>query len=167
MPHPQKRLQRLRSLCQAGMIAALYITLTLLSSAFGLSGGVVQLRISEALCVLPVLLPAAIPGLTVGCFFANLITGCLWQDILFGTLATLLGAVGAYLLRNAPLWTVPIPTVILNVLLIPPVLAYAYRMEIALPLLMLSVGLGELLSAYLLGLVLLVTLKRYGADRLF
>ncbi len=152
--------KRLLYICQAGLIAALYTVLTLAVGAIGLANGAIQLRISEALCVLPFFTPAAVPGLTIGCLISNLFTGCLWQDVLFGTLATLLGALGARLLRRLPALT-PLPTVLANMFILPPVLAYAYGAEEGLPFLLLTVGLGELLSAYLLGLILLSALRRY------
>ncbi len=146
--------------CQAGLIAAIYTVLTVFVGAFGLANGAVQFRISEALCVLPFFTAAAIPGLTVGCFLSNLFMGCIWQDVLFGTLATLIGAVGAGLLRRLP-WLAPLPTVLSNTLIIPPILSYGYHMEGAIPFLMLTVGIGEILSAYLCGMLLLLTMRRY------
>lgn len=147
--------------CQAGLIAALYTVLTVFVGAFGLASGAIQLRVSEALCILPFFTPAAIPGLTVGCLISNLAMSCLWQDVLFGTLATLLGALGAYFLRQIP-WLTPLPTVLANTLIIPPVLAYAYRAEEGIGFLLFTVGIGEVLSAYVLGLLLLFSLRRYG-----
>ncbi len=155
-------LERIRYVCQAGIVAALYTVLTLLIGAFGLANGAIQLRVSEALCILPVFFPAAIPGLTLGCLISNLFLGALWQDVLFGTLATLIGAVGARLLRKLP-YLAPLPTVLSNTLIIPPVLAFAYHAEGGIPYLMLTVGLGELLSAHLLGILLLLALRRRGA----
>ena len=147
-------------ICQSGLIAALYTVLTVFVGAFGLASGAVQFRVSEALCVLPFFTPAAIPGLTIGCLISNLLTGCLWQDILFGTLATLIGALGARMLKKIP-WLVPLPTVLANTIIVPFVLAYAYHMEGGLPFLILTVGVGEILSAYVLGMVLLLALKKY------
>ena len=152
--------KRIVYVCQSGLIAALYTVLTVFVGAFGLASGAVQFRVSEALCVLPFFTPAAIPGLTIGCLISNLLTGCLWQDILFGTLATLIGALGARMLRKV-FWLVPLPTVVANTVIVPFVLAYAYHMEGGLPFLMLTVGLGEILSAYVLGIVLLLALKKY------
>ncbi|MCM1124540.1 MAG: QueT transporter family protein, partial [Eubacterium sp.] len=83
-------------LAQAAMIAALYIVLTFIANAFGLANHAVQVRFSEALTVLPYFTPAAIPGLYIGCFLSNILTGCALPDILFGSLATLLGALGTY-----------------------------------------------------------------------
>lgn len=111
--------------------------------------------------MLPFFTPAAIPGLAVGCLISNLLTGCIWQDVLFGTLATLIGAIGARWLRRVP-WLVPLPTVAANTVIVPFVLAYAYRFEGGLPYFMLTVGLGEVLSAYICGMVLLYAIKPYG-----
>ena len=152
--------KRIVYICQSGLIAALYTVLTVFVGAFGLASGAVQFRVSEALCVLPFFTPAAIPGLTIGCLISNLLTGCLWQDVLFGTLATLIGALGARMLKKIP-WLVPLPTVLANTIIVPFVLAYAYHMEGGLPFLMLTVGAGEILSAYVLGMVLLLALKKY------
>ena len=153
---------RILYLAQAGLIAALYTVLTLIVSALGLASGVIQIRLSEALCILPIFLPAAIPGLTIGCLISNLITGCIWQDILFGTLATLIGAVGARLLRKIP-WLAPLPTVVANTVIVPFVLAYGYGFEGGVLYFMATVGIGELLSAYLAGMVFYYAIKPYAA----
>lgn len=145
-------------LCQAALIAALYVLLTLLAKVFGLDQGVVQLRFSEALCILPVFLRAAVPGVTLGCFLANLLTGAVWLDLLVGPIATLFGALGTYALRKY-LYLAPLPPIFCNTLMIPFVLCYGYGMEQAIPLMMLTVGLGEVLSVYGLGLLLYKTLK--------
>ena len=82
-----------RSLALSGVIAALYAALSLVSTAMGLGFGTVQLRLSEALCVLPILFPEAVPGLAVGCLVTNLLSPYGAADLIFGTLATLLAAV--------------------------------------------------------------------------
>lgn len=146
---------------QAAMIAALYVVLTIFISSFGLASGDVQVRISEALTILPYFTPAAIPGLTIGCFLSNLFTGCVPLDIIFGTLATLLGALGSYALRRCR-WLVPLPPVIANTIIVPYVLRFAYGMDAAIPYLMISVGTGEIISCYILGLLLLFALERFG-----
>lgn len=153
------RTSRTKALARGGVIAALYVVLTLVSAAFGLSGGVIQLRLSEALTVLPYFLPEAVPALAIGCFLANLVTAAPLWDVVFGSLATLLGAVGARLLRR---WRflVPLPTVLSNGLIIPLVLIYAYGVPDGYLFLLATVTAGELLSAYLLGLVLLLTLEK-------
>ena len=85
---------------QAAMIAALYVVLTYITNLLGLASGTIQVRFSEALCILPVFTPAAIPGLFIGCLISNLITGGIIWDIIFGSIATLLGALGTYFLRK-------------------------------------------------------------------
>jgi uncharacterized membrane protein len=140
-------------LTQSGVIAALYVVLTLVAKAMGLDSGQIQLRLSEALCVLPVFLPAAVPGLTVGCLLANILCGNIFWDVLFGTLATLIGAVGTRLLRKRPLLAL-LPPIAANTVIVPFVLAYAYGLPGGVPLFMLTVGIGEVLSCGVLGRVL-------------
>ncbi len=156
---------RSKHLTQGGLIAAAYVALTLLSSAVGLASGQVQLRLGESLCLLPCLLPAAVPGLTVGCLLANLLCGSPIWDVLFGTLATLLGALGTRLLKDRPRLAV-LPPILTNALIIPQVLARAYGLQAALPLLTLTVALGQALSCGLLGTVVYNTLNKH-KDRLF
>ena len=104
-------------LTQSGVIAALYVVLTLVAKAMGLDSGQIQLRLSEALCVLPVFLPAAVPGLTVGCFLFNIsFAGALPLDPVVGTIATLLAAWGMWLTRRVtveglPVWGLLMPAV--------------------------------------------------------
>ena len=143
-----------------GVIAALYVVLTLVANAFGLASGAIQVRISEALTILPVFTAAAIPGLTVGCVLANLITGCLPWDIVFGSLGTLIGAAGTRLLRKKPLlaW---IPPVISNMAIIPVVLQRVYGVPDAWWYLVLTVGAGEVISCGVLGLLLYHSAKRF------
>ena len=150
-----------RYLTLAAVIAALYVVLTYLSALFGLSGqNLIQVRLSEALCILPYFTPAAVPGVTIGCLIANLLTGAHALDIVFGTLATLLGAVGTRLLRK---WRflAPLPPILANTLIVPFVLRYAYLMtDFAMPILFLTVGLGEILSVGVLGMALLFALQK-------
>ena len=145
--------------CYSAIIAALYVVLTYLSSMLGLSSGAIQLRLSEMLCILPAFTLAAIPGLTLGCLLANMLTGAIWLDVLAGSLATLLGALGTYALRKYK-WIMPLPAVLANALIVPFVLAYGYGVQQAIPLMMLTVGIGELLSAYLLGILLYFALQK-------
>lgn len=145
---------------QASMIAALYVVLTLLANALGLANYAIQIRFSEALTILPFFTPAAIPGLTIGCLLSNLLTGCMPLDILFGSLATLLGAIGTYALRRF-LWAAPIPPILANTLIVPFILAYVYQFDGSVPYFMLTVGIGELLSCGVLGMVLLGILMKY------
>ncbi len=150
---------RVKQLTRASIIAALYVVLTLVSAAFGLSSGAIQLRLSEALTVLPYFLPEAIPGLAIGCFLANLLTTGNILDLIFGTLATLLGAIGARLLRRLR-FLVPLPTVLANAAIIPPVLIFGFGVPEGYPFLLATVTAGEVLSAYVLGMILLVTLEK-------
>ncbi len=151
--------KRVKFICHAAIIAAIYVVLTYLAAAMGLANKAIQVRFSEALCVLPYFTPAAVPGVTVGCLLANFLTGCEPLDILFGTLATLIGAVLARLLRKYK-WLVPLPSVLSNMAIIPPVLMFVYHVPDAYPLLLFTVGLGEVISIYGLGMLLLFALKK-------
>ena len=145
------------------MIAACYVVLTYLTNLFRLANGVIQFRISEALCILPIFLPEAVPGLTIGCLISNIITGCHPCDVVFGSLATLLGALGARLLRGLPtkfLWLASLPTVLANMLIVPPVLILAYGVEDAYLWLVLTVGVGEVVCAGICGTILGYALKK-------
>ncbi len=148
-----------RYLTQGAIIAALYIVLTFIANAFGLANGTIQVRFSEALTILPYFTPAAIPGLTIGCLLSNILTGCTIFDIVFGTLATLIGAIFTYLLRKYK-FLAPIPPIVANVLIIPPVLKIAYGATDALPFLMFTVGLGEVISCGIFGMILLFALNK-------
>lgn len=146
-------------LTQAALIAALYVILTLLSNALGLASMQIQVRFSESLTILPYFTKAAIPGVFVGCLLSNLLAGGALLDIVFGSLATLLGAIFTYLLRKRK-WFAPIPPIISNTLIIPFVLQYAYGIT-PLWLSAVTVCAGEILSAGVLGMLLLFTLKKY------
>ena len=150
-------------IAQAGVIAALYVVLTLFVSAFNLASGAIQVRISEMLCILPYFTPAAIPGLFIGCMLSNLLTGGIIWDVIFGTLATLLAAVGSYLLRRHK-FLVTLPPVISNMLIVPFVLCYGYGLngawmvnekDFSILFYMLTVGAGEVISVCVLGSILL------------
>ena len=145
---------------QAALIAAIYVVLTYFVSAFNLASGAIQVRISEALTILPFFTPAAIPGLAIGCFLSNLLTGCLPMDVLFGSLATFIGAVGSYLVRKHK-WLVPLPPVVANTVIVPYVLAYVYGAEGTIPFFMVTVGIGEVISCYILGSILMNALTPY------
>ena len=150
-----------KKICITAAVAALYVAFTLGARMLGLDSGVIQLRISEMLCVLPIFMPISIIGLTAGCFLSNLLLSGNWLDILIGPLATLIGALGTYALRRWK-WIAPMPAVISNAIIIPFVLAYGYGMEETIPFMMLTVGLGELLSVYGFGSYLILK-----GDRLF
>lgn len=149
----------IRNLCYAALIAALYVALTHLANLFGLANGAIQLRLSEALTILPLLTPAAVPGLTVGCLLANLTTGCLLWDILGGTAATLLGALGTRYLSKSK-WIGPVWPILTNTLIVPFVLQYAYQLPGGYFYFVLTVGIGEILSCGVLGIGLYQVLEK-------
>ena len=150
---------------QAAMIAAIYVVLTIFISAFNLASGAIQVRISEALTILPFFTPAAIPGLFIGCLLSNFMTGCAPYDVLFGSLATLIGAFGTYALRKHK-FLAPIPPIVSNTIIVPFILAFVYQVEDAIPFLMLTVGIGEVISCGILGMLLLLALQKY-AGKIF
>ena len=154
------RNKKVLRITQAAMIAAIYVVLTVFISAFNLASGAIQVRISEALTILPVFTPAAIPGLFLGCLISNLVTGCMPLDVVFGSLATLIGACGTYTLRKHK-WLAPLPPIIANTIIVPFVLRYVYLAEGTIPFFMLTVGIGEVISCYLLGSILHRVLDRY------
>jgi len=148
-----------KSIALGGIVAALYVVLTLLSSAIGLSSGVIQVRFSEALCLLPILFPSAIPGLFIGCLFANLLTGAIIWDVIFGSLATLLGAIGTRLLRKSR-WLAALPPIIANTIIVPFVLTYAYHLNEGFWFMALTICAGEFISCGILGELLFSALKK-------
>ncbi len=153
---------------QAAIIAAMYVVLTLFVGAFNLASGNIQVRISEALCVLPFFTPAAIPGLAIGCFLSNMfLPNVLIFDMIFGSVATLIGAIGTYMLRKYKYLCV-FPPVIANMIIVPLILRYGYgytfvfnNNDWSIPFFMLSVGIGEVISVCGLGSILLRVLNRY------
>ena len=158
-----KKTQTTLYLTRGAIIASLYVALTFLSSLMGLASGAIQLRLSEALTILPVIFPEAIPGLFIGCILANLLTSAAVWDVIFGSLATLIGALGAYLLRRLPMrwiWIATIPTVLANAVIVPFVIIFAYGATDAYGFLFLTVGAGEILSAGVLGTLLYRLLRR-------
>lgn len=144
-----------RFLAEAAVIAALYVVLTLVFAP--ISFGSVQLRVAEALTILPLFTPAAIPGLFAGCLLANIFGGAILWDILFGSLATLVGAALGYKLRNNR-WLVPIPAIVANSLVVPLVLKYGYGVNIPLILQVLYIAAGEFLGCGVLGELLAAAL---------
>ena len=144
-------------LVQAALIAAIYVVLTVVFAPF--SFGEVQVRVAEALTILPVFLPAAVPGLFVGCFLGNMLGGAVLPDIIFGSLATLIGAFGTRALRKAHPFLAPIPPILANTVIVPFVLKYAYTVDLPIPFLRLTVGIGEVVSCGIFGLVLYYALN--------
>lgn len=170
----------LTTLIQAAMIAAVYVVLTLLANALGLANYAVQVRFSEALTVLPFFTPAAVPGLFAGCILSNILTGCMPLDVVFGSLATLIGAFGTYAIgqmsrkayaaakntleprKKLSVYSIlaPLPPILSNTLIVPFILAYVYQFEGSIPYFMLTVGAGEVISCGILGLALLFSLEK-------
>lgn len=142
---------------QAAVIAAIYTVLVMVFSYS--SFGPVQFRVAEALTVLPYFTPAAIPGLAIGCLLSNLLNSADVLDIIFGSLATLIAAVLSYQLRRYKLLA-PIPPIVVNALVVPFILKYAYFEADSIPVMMVSVGVGQLLAAGVIGLVLLFSLDK-------
>ena len=150
--------KKLLFLVYAAMIAAIYVVLIYVFQPISFSN--IQVRIAEALTILPFFTPAAVPGVTIGCLLGNLLTGADIFDIIFGSLATLLGVLGSYGLRKHK-FLVPLPPIIANTIMIPWVLRFAYGEAMSIPFMMLTVGFGEILSCGVLGLMLLSMLNQY------
>lgn len=146
---------------QAAVIGSLYAALTLLLAP--ISYGVMQVRIAEALTVLAMFTPAAIPGLAVGCFFANFLGPNGIFDAFIGTFATVLGALGTYKLRNRFYWA-PLPTVISNAVIIGLMLYYIYGVPFSPLYCIFWVGLGEFIACYAAGLPLARFLQKRRSD---
>jgi len=149
-----------RYITQAAVIAAIYTALSLALAPF--SFGSIQVRVAEALTVLPAIFPSAIPGLFIGCILTNTIGTMLGLsggiiDIVFGSLATLLAAWVTYKLRKYT-FLVPMPPVLVNAVVVGAILYYAFNLPLILT--MLQVGVGQLIACYALGLPLLFIIKK-------
>ena len=147
-----------KTLTRAALIAALYAALTIF--VMPISYGVMQFRVSEALTVLPVFTPAAIPGLFVGCLVANIVSPVGLVDVIIGSAATLLAALLTYLLREHRLLAL-LPPVLTNAILVGTELYYFYNVDFSLPACMFWVGLGEMGACYLLGYPLSLLLDKH------
>ena len=153
-------MKKTRFIAEGALIAALYVILTYVAMMLGLDKGAIQCRLSEALVVLPVFFPSAVPGLFIGCLISNLLTGCALWDVVLGSLATLIAAIFTSKLKNLP-YLAPIPAIIANTVVVPPVLAYVYLVETALPMIAFTVFIGEVISCGVFGTILVYTLKKY------
>lgn len=147
-------------LTRAALIAALYVILTFLSQIFGLASGVIQFRLSEALTCMPLFYKEAIPGLTIGCLLANLMTGCAVWDIIFGSAATLIGAIGTYYIGRKKPVLAPIFPILSNMIIVPFVLQYVYGAPDSYWYLMTTVGIGEIVCCGVLGMLLYKAYKK-------
>ena len=146
---------------ESAIIAALYVALTYLAFSVNLASGPIQVRFSEALAVLTFFTPAAIPGLFIGCLLSNILTGCIIWDIIFGSLATLIGALVSYSLRKVSKWIMPLPNMVSNAIIVPFILRFAYGDPSAFYLLFASITIGEIISCGVLGMLLLFCLQKY------
>ena len=146
-----------RNLAHGALIAAIYIVFTMVFRP--ISFGPIQFRISEALCIMPYFTPTAIPGLFIGCMISNMLGGAMMMDVVFGSLATLIGAIGSYLLRRNR-YLVSLPPILANTLIIPWVLKFAYGSEDMIWYMMITVGIGEILAIGVLGQFLLTILRK-------
>lgn len=150
----------LKYITQAAIVAALYVVLSLLTIYFG----PVQIRFSEALCILPYFMPAAVPGLFIGCILANIFMGCAVWDVIFGSVATLIGAIIASKIKNK--YLLPLPNVIANTIIVPFIIMWVYTEESArtLPVFfgsMAGVLAGEIATSYILGILLFIPLEKH------
>jgi len=146
-------------LTQAAMIAAIYVMLAVMFAPS--SSKAIQIRIAESLTILPAFTLSAIPGLFIGCLVGNILIGCSLPDIIFGSLATLLGALFTFLLRKKNKFLAPLPPILANTITVPFVLRYAYGMNLPIPFMMLTVGIGEVISCGVLGMILYAALAKH------
>lgn len=151
------RNKKVQFITQGAVIAAIYVVLVLIFDTF--SFGPIQFRIAEMLTIMPYFTPAAIPGLFVGCLIANIIGGGLIWDIVFGSIATLIGAIGSYLVRKNK-WLVPLPPIIANMVIVPFVLKYAYGYDGLLVYFMFTVGLSEIIVCGIIGMAMLTVMAK-------
>ena len=154
--------RKLVFMAQAAMIAAAYVALTVVFAPFSFKE--IQVRIAEALTILPVFTPAAIPGLFIGCIIGNTLGGAVIPDIICGSLATLVGSFFTWKLRNVNPFLAPVPPIVANVLVVPFVLRFAYGVLLPIPLMMLTVGIGEIISCGVLGIILYYALRKHKED---
>lgn len=152
-------MKKTRLLTQGALIAALYVVLTYISNVAGLANGAIQVRISEALTVLPAFSFSAVPGLTVGCIVANLLTGAQLWDVIFGSMATLIGATGTYYLGKNKYFATVFP-IVANTAIIPFVLKIVYGVKHGYGFLFLTIFLGEFVSCGILGVILYSAVKK-------
>ena len=151
--------RKTKYLTQGALIAALYVVLTYITNLAGLASGAIQVRISEALCILPAFTAPAVPGLFIGCLAANLLTGAALWDVVFGSVATLLGALGTrYFGKNK--FLAPVFPIVSNTVIVPFVLKLAYGVEQGYIFLALSIFIGEVISCGVLGIILYKALEK-------
>ena len=145
---------KVRFIAEAAVIAAMYAVLTIVIPG---GSGQIQIRVSEALTILPFFTPAAIPGLVIGCLIANIFVGAGPYDIIFGSLATLLAAYLTYKMPKK--FLAPLPPVLVNAFIVGSELAFIYKVPIISEIFF--VGVGELIACFILGYPFLLTIEKY------
>ena len=163
-------MKKAKNIAFGAIIAAMYIVLTIFAASFGLANNAIQVRISEALTVLPYFTPYAIPGLFIGCIVSNVLTGCVIWDTIFGSIATLIGAIATYYtgklrFKNAK-FLAPLGPIISNTVIIPHVLSKVYGAKETIWFLSLTIGIGEIISCGILGMILMYALEKH-KNRIF
>mgnify|MGYP003300190820 CR=1 FL=1 len=155
--------KRSRFLAHSAIIAALYAVLCYFQNFIipNSASWAIQLRAAEALCILAFFTPAAIPGLFVGCLIGNVFGGSILPDIIFGSFATLIGAFFTHLLRKQSKYLAPLPPILANTIIVPLVLRYAYGINLPIPFLMMTIGIGEVISCGVLGMIVYAALEKY------
>ena len=149
-----------RELVRGAIIAAIYALLTIFLAP--ISSGLIQCRVSEALCVLPFFTFSAVPGLFIGCLLANLLTGAPAYDVVFGSLATLAAAYTTYRMRKiAPKYLAPLPSVVINALVVGALLVYVYDVGVNYWVAAGYVAVGQAIACFVIGLPLLSLLQKY------
>ncbi len=150
---------------RAGVIAALYFVLTM--AVLPVASGAIQFRVSEALTLLPLVFPEAIPALFAGCILANLVSGCVVYDVIFGSVVTLLAACLTYAAGRVfkKTWLKiavgGIFPVLLNAFLLPLIWLFCYEsLEYAYMIQVLFLIAGQGVSVYLLGTFLMLPVMR-------
>ncbi len=149
-----------RQLTRGALIAALYTAISLLLAPISMGYGGLELRVAEAMTLLPILLPEAVPALTIGCLLTNLLASGTPWDIVFGTLATLLAALCTRALRDKPLWVAALPPVLINAVIVGTVLRYTLGLDLSLWAWMLVIGGGQAIACFVIGIPLTLLLRR-------
>ena len=159
LQRPKKKFG-VRELVQGAIIAAIYALLTIFLAP--ISSGLIQCRVSEAMCVLPYFTFSAVPGLFIGCLIANLLTGAVAYDVIFGSLATLIAAYLTYALRNrVPKYLAPMPSVVVNALVVGWLLTSVYQVGVSFWVAAGYVAIGQAIACFALGLPLMTLLERF------
>lgn len=147
---PMTKDQKVAYIVEAGVIAAFYVVLMLTNVELAGSASLIQIRVAEALCILPCFTSAAIPGLFIGCLIGNILTGSVIWDVIFGSLATLLAAFLTRQLRKKR-YLASLPPILVNMFVIPIILTKAAGVEQTIGAVSLGIGIGEFISAGVLG----------------